>query len=933
MDGERLVRFGGTSRGRKPRAARTSHSSMQRFTAHCISTCAMKSKVHTPAADLVEHWIWTRRLAGHLVSDSALADDLAQDAWLRASRHPDVEPSRGFLGSIVRNLVRERVRGERHRADRERRSASHRTSPAPDEILAAAETGQALAAAVLELPEPVRDVLLMRYFEGLSATSIAEALNLPEGTVRSRIKRGLDALRARFEGPSGRSRLMALAGVPGATAVGVANTSAWTALRVLGLSTAVAAVVYTVLALVPTRAGEDVQVAAVSRQALDDETSGQEDLALLTSTTRRGAVEATSVAAVALDVRTTVVTGTLVDEWHRPIEGASVLLNGKALRGAECHAMTAADGTFRLESEFTPDGRALLQIDAGRHRADRRATFETRGVGISRALEAGVRDLGEIIVPPRGSVRARVVNALGEPLPDFRVVAQTVSGSYLGAAKTSTSGEAHLGKLPAGSVRILAMDDWDRVAAETEIDVIPGLAVQTENLINTLSDTDDMEISDHSETDSGDPIVIDKEPVTLRGRIVLDGAGVADVPVLIRRLHGRDASGNALALTPKTIEEDLRAAETLWHGAPEDHVRTDTEGWFELRCDLIGSACELIASTESHHVRMRMATGVRGDVELGKLTLLPNANVTLRDLAPEGLKGWEFECRPATLNSHVEYASDGDGLLRLPPMPAGLHTLSLRPIRDRLDEGVSVKVDLQPGESRTIEVDARAFGMCRVALRTGGSGEPFPRGDVIFAPEGVQMPFRVTSSHRHAAAFEAVPWQSFDAPEKTVFVRAIGLTDVGFVDRVGRSVRFGDRPVDLRSGGRVDVTLDLGRTAALDLLFPSAIIPPVEGVISIECAGGTTLLPVRDGRLEPVAWGVDTLGAGRLRIRGLAAGEAQVRVRITDMGAPRERPSGAGQTPAPVPASTLEATVTLTVGRVVTLDLADIPVLPEGGPR
>ena len=282
------------------------------------------------------------------------------------------------------------------------------------------------------------------------------------------------------------------------------------------------------------------------------------------------------------------------------------------------------------------------------------------------------------------------------------------------------------------------------------------------------------------------------------------------------------------------------------------------------------------------------------------------------------------------LHAHVEYASDGDGLLRLPPMPAGLHTLSLRPIRDRLDEGVSVKVDLQPGESRTIEVDARAFGMCRVALRTGGSGEPFPRGDVIFAPEGVRMPFRVTSSHRHAAAFEAVPWQSFDAPEKTVFVRAIGLTDVGFVDRAGRSIRFGDRPIDLRSGGRVDVTLDLGRTAALDLVFPDEILPPEEGVISIECAGGTVLLPVRGGRLEPIAWGVESPSAGRLRIRGLVAGETQVRVRITDTGAPREQSSGAGQTPAPVPAATLEAAVTLAIGRVVTLDLADVPVQPSG---
>ena len=62
-----------------------------------------------------------------------------------------------------------------------------------------AETRETLLAAVNELPDDQRTVIALRFFVGLSEQEVADALNLPTGTVKSRSARALERLRESYD--------------------------------------------------------------------------------------------------------------------------------------------------------------------------------------------------------------------------------------------------------------------------------------------------------------------------------------------------------------------------------------------------------------------------------------------------------------------------------------------------------------------------------------------------------------------------------------------------------------------------------------------------------------------------------------------------------------------------------------------------------------
>jgi RNA polymerase sigma-70 factor (ECF subfamily) len=65
--------------------------------------------------------------------------------------------------------------------------------------LLSAEVRETLLAAVNELPEDQRTVIALRFFVGLSEAEVAEALELPTGTVKSRSARALERLRESYD--------------------------------------------------------------------------------------------------------------------------------------------------------------------------------------------------------------------------------------------------------------------------------------------------------------------------------------------------------------------------------------------------------------------------------------------------------------------------------------------------------------------------------------------------------------------------------------------------------------------------------------------------------------------------------------------------------------------------------------------------------------
>jgi RNA polymerase sigma factor (sigma-70 family) len=168
--------------------------------------------------DLTAHAAWMKRLATALAGQDA--DDLIQDAYLAALRAPPdpARPPRPWLSEVMRNAWRMRLRGEARRRARELASDDRGTTPAPDALLDRARAQQALADCVVALDDPFRRTLLLRYFEGLSAASIAELEGIAPATVRWRLSEALSRLRAAMdEKQGGRRRWLAALAIAPAT--------------------------------------------------------------------------------------------------------------------------------------------------------------------------------------------------------------------------------------------------------------------------------------------------------------------------------------------------------------------------------------------------------------------------------------------------------------------------------------------------------------------------------------------------------------------------------------------------------------------------------------------------------------------------------------------------------------------------------------------
>src|SRR6266540_644741 len=147
------------------------------------------------------------RTAYVIVGNGADAEEAAQDgfvkAWRALGRFRDGSPFRPWLLRIVANEARNRRRSAGRRAHLALRAATEQLSgdaaPSPEATLLSGEQRETLVAAVNELPEDQRAVISLRYFVGLSEHEVAEALDLPQGTVKSRTSRALERLRESYD--------------------------------------------------------------------------------------------------------------------------------------------------------------------------------------------------------------------------------------------------------------------------------------------------------------------------------------------------------------------------------------------------------------------------------------------------------------------------------------------------------------------------------------------------------------------------------------------------------------------------------------------------------------------------------------------------------------------------------------------------------------
>jgi RNA polymerase sigma-70 factor, ECF subfamily len=142
------------------------------------------------------HWGPAYRAAYLVVRDAGAAEDIAQEAFLAAVRALDrfdrLRPFGPWLHRIVVNRAIDFTRARRLRAEVELTDSA---APAgdPSHRLQQGAFGQLAA-----LSPEHRAVIVLRYLLEYTPGEIAELLELPRGTVNSRLRRGLDALKERL---------------------------------------------------------------------------------------------------------------------------------------------------------------------------------------------------------------------------------------------------------------------------------------------------------------------------------------------------------------------------------------------------------------------------------------------------------------------------------------------------------------------------------------------------------------------------------------------------------------------------------------------------------------------------------------------------------------------------------------------------------------
>ncbi len=144
------------------------------------------------------HWPRAYRAAFLIVHDHAAAEDIAQEAFLAAIRRLDrFDRRRRFapwLGAIVANRAIDCVRARAAR----RETADSGAEPASPSELPVGRYSEEVLAALAALSPEHRAVIVMRYVLEYTPGEIARVLELPRGTVNSRLRRGLDTLQARL---------------------------------------------------------------------------------------------------------------------------------------------------------------------------------------------------------------------------------------------------------------------------------------------------------------------------------------------------------------------------------------------------------------------------------------------------------------------------------------------------------------------------------------------------------------------------------------------------------------------------------------------------------------------------------------------------------------------------------------------------------------
>jgi RNA polymerase sigma factor (sigma-70 family) len=454
---------------------------------------------------LLAHAGWLRGLSRRLVSDPLSAEDVVQDTWLAAIEHPPREATgaRAWLGAVARNVVRARGRSDSRRSKREEKARAPASQPEPSVTVEKLELHAMLVELVRALDEPERTTILMRYFEGMPPGEIAARTGIPASTVRSRLQRGIDRLRARLDARHGGDRrawslmllpLTGLDAIPAATSVATLTLGGLIMATKIKLAVVVTALVLAALILwrvvgTPEDPSADPKtsrpdIAASERSgeaeekgvpaAADEKPRGGEPPPAEHAPVDTKATDAAPSRPRGADVPPTgIVTGTVKLHDGSPPREVEVVLKRVPMRddpeGMPTEYAAALDGEGRFRVEDLPKGSYSLEVSHPDLAGYRRSIYlrDERGAGPY-----------DITLHPGGTLLVRVLDATGVPMAGQKIAcvgpSQGGGRSFGRNSREETDAEGVLRKerLPMGRYQVT----WFSSGAQTmrTVTIAPG---------------------------------------------------------------------------------------------------------------------------------------------------------------------------------------------------------------------------------------------------------------------------------------------------------------------------------------------------------------------------------------------------------------------------------------------------------------------------
>jgi RNA polymerase sigma-70 factor (ECF subfamily) len=388
----------------------------------------------TEGDELLAQRGFLRRLARGLLGDDGLAEDVVQEVELRAlARGPRPGADlRAWLATVTRRLALNRLRSRERRTRHERAAARPEALPGADAVLIGLDLQQSVLAAVRALEEPYRTAIWLRYYEDLAPGAIATRLGVPLATVKTRLRRGLHALRARLDAAHGDGRdgragwalaLLPLARSPlGAGSVTLALAGGF-AMKKLAVAVALVLLAWfggRWWSGPPSARERPLEPAGEASLLPVSEPDAEVEVALAAApAAREPAAAADSAPPAPRAAGATLLVRVRWESDGAPAAGIGLTLWPTDARVPELGAR---------QGETDADGRATFAgVAPGRQRV-----FTDRGGEQELELAEGEQRELELVLPPGLDVEGRVVDARGDPVAGAEVWLEGQDPSALG---------------------------------------------------------------------------------------------------------------------------------------------------------------------------------------------------------------------------------------------------------------------------------------------------------------------------------------------------------------------------------------------------------------------------------------------------------------------------------------------------------------------